>query len=290
MASVLIVLFTLLSYGVGIALGVPLLIPALNTLASYPFMVLALKRGDLRLAVARMLVWAAAMGVAATLIAYARPATADAVFLRGQAYRTEMFAWVMTGQGAESTPSQFIPQQAEHAAIFSALALAAGGAAAMPMGAVLMNYMGHYVGTLAETSAHPALTILLAWHPWAVIRVISFVVIGVVLSAPRCRGSQSSASRRRPRPLPGRRRLVADIILKTLLAPAWQRLLRPSMVMCESCHRRNDHAYISNICMFRQVMIVVSEWNTVESSESLIRQTLIAMLWRSVDSGRFVAF
>ena len=25
---------------------------------------------------------------------------------------------------------------------------------------------------------------LLAWHPWAVIRVISFVVIGVVLSAP----------------------------------------------------------------------------------------------------------
>ena len=30
-----------------------------------------------------------------------------------------------------------------------ALALATGGVAAMPMGAVLMNYMGHYVGTLA---------------------------------------------------------------------------------------------------------------------------------------------
>ena len=57
-----------------------------------------------------------------------------------------MFAWVMTGQGAESTPSQFIPQQPAHAALFAALALATGGVAAMPMGAVLMNYMGHYVG------------------------------------------------------------------------------------------------------------------------------------------------
>ena len=95
-----------------------------------------------------------------------------------------MFAWVMTGQGAESTPSQFIPQQAGHALLFSGLALATGGAAAMPMGAVLMNYMGHYVGVLAATSRRPALTMILGWHPWAVIRVISFVVIGVVLSAP----------------------------------------------------------------------------------------------------------
>ena len=95
-----------------------------------------------------------------------------------------MFAWVLTGQGAESTPSQFIPQQAGHAALFSALALATGGAVAMPMGAVLMNYMGHYVGALAATSRRPALTMILGWHPWAVIRVISFVAIGVVLSAP----------------------------------------------------------------------------------------------------------
>jgi hypothetical protein len=61
------------------------------------------------------------------------------LFLRGEAYRTEMFAWVMTGTGAESAPSQFIPQQAEHTLIFSGLALATGGVAAMAMGALLMN-------------------------------------------------------------------------------------------------------------------------------------------------------
>ena len=128
-------------------------------------MVLALKRGDLRLAVARMLLWALTMGVAATLLSYARPAQTGALFLRGEAYRAEMFAWVMTGQGAESTPSQFIPQQAGHAALFSGLALATGGVAAMPMGAVLMNYMGHYVGTLAATSRRPALTMILGVAP-----------------------------------------------------------------------------------------------------------------------------
>ena len=54
----------------------------------------------------------------------------------------------------------------------------------MPMGAVLMNYMGHYVGTLAAASGRPALTMVLGWHPWAVVRIVSFVALGVILSAP----------------------------------------------------------------------------------------------------------
>jgi hypothetical protein len=219
---------TLLSYAVGWAIGVPILLPLLNTLASFPFMVLALRRGDLRLAVARMLLWALTMGVAATALSYARPAQTGILFLRGEAYQKEMFAWVMTGQGAESTPSQFIPQQAGHALLFSGLALATGGAAAMPIGAVLMNYMGHYVGVLAATSRRPALTLILGWHPWAVIRVISFVVIGVVLSAPllsRLGKFRIERETARTLLLWACGGLIADIVLKTLLAPLWQRLL-----------------------------------------------------------------
>jgi hypothetical protein len=226
--AIAIVVCTLLSYALGWALGVPLLLPILNTLASFPFMVLALKRGDLRLAVARMLLWALTMGVVATLLSYARPAQTDALFLRGESYRTEMFGWVLTGQGAESTPSQFIPQQAGHAVLFAGLALATGGVAAMPMGAVLMNYMGHYVGTLAAASRRPVLTVALGWHPWAVIRVISFVVIGVVLSAPLLsRLGSFTVDRRVARTLlvGAASGLAADIILKTLLAPSWQHLL-----------------------------------------------------------------
>ena len=228
MIAIAIVLTTLFSYAVGWAIGVPILLPILNTLASFPFMVLALKRGDLRLAVARMLLWALTMGVVATGLSYARPAQTGTLFLRGEAYQKEMFAWLLTGQGAESTPSQFIPQQIGHAALFSGLALATGGTAAMPMGAVLMNYMGHYVGTLAATSRRPAWTLIAAWHPWAVIRVISFVVIGVVLSAPllsRVGKFRVDHGTARTLLIWAGAGLIADIVLKALLAPAWQRLL-----------------------------------------------------------------
>ena len=220
-AGVVIVVLTMASYAVGWLLAMPLLVPLLNTAASYPFMVSALRRGELPVAIARMLVWAATMGVCATLLSYARPAQTDTLFLRGEAYRVEMHTWVLTGRGAESTPSVFVPQQIGHAVLFSALALATGGAVAMTMGAVLMNYMGHYVGTLAAIGRRPLLLMALGWHPWAVIRIVSFVVIGVVLSEPL-------VARRRPRTrwlawaVGG---LILDVVLKALLAPGWQRLL-----------------------------------------------------------------
>lgn len=228
MTILALVAATVLSYALGWAVGRPWLVPILNTLASYPFMVLAIRRGDLRAALARMLVWAIALGACATLLSYAQPFRADTLFIRGASYRAEMFAWVMTGRGAESTPALFIPQQLGHALLFVAVSLATGGFAGMVMGAVLMNYMGHYVGALAAVSAHPAATMALAWVPWAVIRIASFVTLGVVMSVPLvARVGLMSARMREARPLVAWALvgLAADIVLKTLLAPAWQRML-----------------------------------------------------------------
>jgi len=226
--AIVIVVATFLSYVVGWFLNVPVLVPIFNTAASYPFMVLALERGDVRLAIARMLLWALTLGVCAMLMSYARPAATGTLFLRGDAYRAEMFEWILTGRGAESTPSRFIPQQLGQAAIFTGLGLATGGVLAMPMGAVLMNDMAHYVGTLAAQSRHPAMTMLLAWHPWSIIRVISFVVLGVVLSAPllsRLGRFTFDWHAAKPFVIAASVGLVADIVLKALLAPAWQQLL-----------------------------------------------------------------
>ena len=228
MVALAIALATTLSYALGWALGIPALVPVLNTLASFPFMVAALRRGKLRLAIARMLVWAFAMGVCATILSYAQPWRTDALFLRGESYRSEMFAWVLTGRGVESDPARFIPQHLFHATVFVACALVTGGTIAMAMGAVLMNYMGHYVGALAAASAHPLTTMVLGWHPWAVIRVVSFVTLGVALSGPvlsRLGGFRFDW--RAARPLLGWAALglLMDLLLKWLLAPTWQKLL-----------------------------------------------------------------
>lgn len=223
-----IVLATVLSYAAGWAVGVPALVPVFNTAASFPFMVAALKRGELRVAVARMLLWAMTMAVCATAIAYLRPWEAGRLFVNGARYREEMFGWVMTGRGAESTPSVFIPLHLRDAALFSVLSALTGGIGSMPMGAALMNFMGTYVGSLAAASRQPVLTLILGWHPWAVIRVVSFVAIGVVLSAPvlsrvfRCRLDIAVA---RQLLLWAAAGLVVDVVLKALLAPTWQRLL-----------------------------------------------------------------
>jgi hypothetical protein len=227
-AASAIVVATLASYVAGWIAGVPFLIPVLNTAASFPFMVAALRRGELRVAIARMLLWALTMAVAATLLSYARPAQTDRLFVRGEAYRTEMFAWVMTGRGAESSPRQFLPQHARDTALFAGFAVLTGGMLAMPMGAVLMNYMGHYVGALAAASRQPALAMVLGWHPWAVVRVVAFVILGVLLSLPvlsklyRFRVDWHAT---RPLFAVAIVGLVVDIGLKALLAPAWQRLL-----------------------------------------------------------------
>ena len=229
MLNTIVVLATVASYALGWFAGKPGLVPLLNTAASFPFMVLALRARNVKLAVARMLVWAATMGVCATALSYVYPLPTNRLFLRGADYRNEMFEWVRTGNGAESSPSIFIPAQVRDAAIFSGLALATGGVIAMPMGAVLMNQMGHYVGALAGWSARPALTMILGWHPWAVIRIASFVVIGVVLSMPVLGflgGYEPEWVRAARTYLPwAAGGLLLDIVLKALLAPAWQRLL-----------------------------------------------------------------
>jgi len=228
-APVVIVAGTVLSYLVAALAGVPLLVPILNTLPAFPFMIASLRRGQIGDAVVRMLVWAAALAVCATAFSYARTAEAERLFLHGEAYRREMFAFLLTGAGAEGDIRQFLPQHAFHAAMFSALALATGSLAAMPMGAALMNYMGFYVGALAASSAHPLRAVALAWVPWSLVRIASFVTLGVVLAGPvlgRLFGFRYALRDQRRWIGLAVAGLALDIVLKWALAPGWRDLIR----------------------------------------------------------------
>ena len=228
-APVLIVAGSALSYVLGALIGLPVLVPFLNALAAFPFMIDSLRRGDVDEAIVRMLVWAAALGICATTASYLAPTKMSHLFLHGDAYRKEMFLFVLTGQGAEGNIREFLPQHAGHAVLFSALALASGSLLAMPLGAVLMNYMAFYVGVLGAASRKPIAAMVLAWVPWAIIRIASFTMLGVVLAGPLlARGFGFSYRLRDQRrwlgwALAG---LVIDVLLKWALAPSWRGLIR----------------------------------------------------------------
>lgn len=229
MTTIAVVAGTLASYALAWTLGSPVLVPVLNTLPALPVLVLRLRRGRVGPAVADMLAWAATMAVAATALSYWAPDATGQLFVHAETYRTEMFTWVRTGVGDENQPARFLVTHAWHAAAFCLLSLASGSVLSLAMGAVLMNYMGHYVGALASAGASPVPLAVLGWHPWSVVRIASYVVLGVVLGGPvlaRVAGFAFRLRAQRAWLLAAALGLTADAVLKWLLAPRWGALLR----------------------------------------------------------------
>jgi hypothetical protein len=192
-------------------------------------MIASLRRGRVAEAVWRMLVWAAALAVCATTISYLAPAEAGRLFLRGESYRREMFEFLLTGYGPEGDIRRFLPQHLAHAAVFAALAVATGSLLAMPLGAMLMNYMAYYVGALGAASARPWMAMALAWVPWALIRIAGFVTLGVVLGGPllgRLFGFEYRLRDQRRWVALAGGALLTDVVLKWALAPSWREMIR----------------------------------------------------------------
>jgi hypothetical protein len=175
-----------------------------------------------------LLAWAAALSMTFVALTAAAPETAARVIPHARSYWNEMRPWLQTGIGPESSPAAFVPQHLLHLVAFIVLAAATGGWGGLVLGAYLLGFMSFYVGMTASLAARPAVAVALAWHPWSILRVVSFVLLGVCLSRlllermPLRRWLEAE-----------RRRLVlaaalwgADLLLKGLLAPQWPALLR----------------------------------------------------------------
>ena len=224
-----IVAGTAISYVAAVLIDVPALVPILNVAPAFPFMVASLRRGHVAEAIWRMLVWAAALAVCATTISYLGTAEAGRLFLHGETYRREMFEFLLTGYGREGDIRQFLPQHLAHAAVFCVLAFATGGLLALTLGAYLMNYMAYYVGALGAASTQPWKAIPLAWVPWALIRIASFVTLGVILAGPllgRILGFEYRLRAQRTWIALAAAGLAVDIVLKWALAPLWREMIR----------------------------------------------------------------
>ena len=163
-----------------------------------------LRAGNRSGALAAMSIWALAMVVIGTLAMAALPEAAAATVWNAAPYRDQMMSWVVTGEGTEGDPRAFLPVHLARLALFVPLALASAGALGLVMGAAMVNYMDFFVASYAGAAG--GVTALLAWFPWALCRVMAFVVLGVLAAEPLVRrfrtGSWSRFS-------PGTRRLAA---------------------------------------------------------------------------------
>jgi hypothetical protein len=228
-----LVLLTALTYPLGLLLGSPWVLPLLNTAPAYVLMVQRLRAGDRAGALRATLVWAAALAVFGTFTFTWWPSDPEGLVLHGAAYRDEMFTWIRTGLGTEGDLRRFLPQHVLHLAIFVALCLATASVASITMGAVLMNYMSYYVASLARAGTPAATVVFFGWQPWALCRVAAFCALGVVLSEPVL----SRLLRYRYEGLRGARVVIlaaaggilADWILKAVLAPHWRLALKAAL-------------------------------------------------------------
>jgi hypothetical protein len=175
-----------------------------------------------------LLAWAAAFSLTFVALTAAAPEAAARVIPHARSYWNEMRPWLQTGIGPESSPAAFVPQHLLHLGAFVLLAAVTGGWAGLVLGAYLLGFMSFYVGMTASLAARPLVAVALAWHPWSILRVASFVLLGGCLS-------RLLLERMPPRRWleAERRRLAfaaalwgADLLLKGLLAPHWPALLR----------------------------------------------------------------
>ncbi len=178
------------------------------------------------------LAWAVAVTVSTVTAAARSPQAVPSGIWHAAEYREEMLRWIATGVGAEGDIKQFLPRVlAEYAAVIL-LSAASAGTLALLLGSALLGYMNGYVGWVianADPKAGALIAVLLAWPPWPMARVASFILGG---SAAASWGYARLFDRRSPRPnvrrlfIASLALLATDILLKTLLAPTWRLFLR----------------------------------------------------------------
>jgi len=207
----------------GLVLRNPWLLPILQAALGYPLFLGGVRAGRLGRTVGLMLLWAVATSVPVILAARSDPAGLEPAILNGKTYRDEMFAWIRTGVGRESDPARFLPQHALHFAAFALLAYFTMGAAALAMGAVLLDYMNFYVGALLAAAAHPAAVAPYAWPVYAIVRVVGYVACASALARLRFSRVEPVERHRCLRLLAtGSSFVLADVVLKALIASWWR--------------------------------------------------------------------
>ncbi len=193
----------------------------------------AVREGRAREAAFLAIAWAAALTVT-TIAASARsPQSALQTIWHASAFRDEMVGWISTGRGPEGSIALFLPRVLlEYAAVWI-LSAATLGVAALVLGSLLLGFMNGYVGWVvanADPTVSGLATALVAWPPWSVARVLSFILAGTagaLWGAERFYGRRDNGAGAMIARLAlfSALLLAFDIGLKWWLAPIWREWL-----------------------------------------------------------------
>lgn len=212
---------------IGLVPGGRFLLPLVAPALLWPAFSGAVRAGQLRRAFGAAMLWTVLLSASIIAFTQLAPAAAGRAILHGEPYRTEMFAWIETGQGKENRPAEFLPEHALHLGGFALLTVLSGGYLGLALGAGLLGYMSYFVGSFAASASAPLSGALVAWVPWSVVRVLAFVALGCALARPMLTRRWSPPDRHERRwiavALAG---IVIDLVLKSTLAPTYCRFLR----------------------------------------------------------------
>jgi len=178
------------------------------------------------------LLWAAALSAATVAASAGSPEAASRGIWNMGAYRDEMLRWIATGVGPEGSPRLFLPRLLLEFAILVVVSAATGGVAGLVLGSLLLGYMNGYVGWVvahADPGVAPLAAGFMAWPPWSMFRVASFVLAGTAAAAwgwPRLYDRGGRRAPLRTLVLFSVLLLLVDMGLKAWLAPVWQLMLR----------------------------------------------------------------
>ncbi|MEH2289157.1 hypothetical protein [Nostoc sp.] len=231
MIVIFLVIGVILSTTASFVFRVPWLMPILGAAIPYPIFFSQVRRQQYKSAFWWMLLWGVLQSIAVIIATAILPETAAKVILRGQSYTTEMLHWIRTGEGSEGTLSSFLPGHLLYYGIFCILCVVTLSSVALIFGTWMLNYMNFYVTELVKISTKPWLAAILGWYPWSILRIIGFIATGVALAAlglnlvMRIRGKVPKSPFPKTYMLIGVGFVIADIVVKAVLAPIWEKLL-----------------------------------------------------------------
>lgn len=226
MSWALVLLLTIAAFFLARWISSRVALPLLVTIAGYfPFALeaqISFARGFLIL-----LLWTFVLSVLVLFFSWKEPERMERMIWRAGEYSSGMFRWIQTGQLPEGSTLQVILFHLKQTLIYCLIAALSANFLGLLLGSALLNYMNFYVARLARESTNPLKAIFMGWNPWSVVRVLSFLWLGMVVSGLSMRLLFAIPWRLSyglviP-PIIG---IVLDLLLKILLSQSWSSRLR----------------------------------------------------------------